>query len=554
MASFDDTRSNELLESAARKEQEDVAKILASRYGFSYIDLSSFSIDPSALALIREEDARRYRMVGFLKEGKIIHFASETADNDGIREALSQIKSLGYQVERYLVSTPSIEYALLRYTELHAGENVRRGEVDLSPERISKLMPTMLSLEHVTSIFKKLEDGSAERRLSEILEIILASALALDASDIHLEPEQNGTRVRLRLQGILRDVGTLQDTTYRYLLSRIKLISGIKLNVRDKPQDGRFSVTIKNRTTEVRTSVIPDAEGESIVLRVLNPEKGELGLDTLGMPEALIERIRSEIKRPNGMIITTGPTGSGKTTALYALMRELYTPDIKIITIENPVEYRLPGITQTQVDEKELTFATALRATLRQDPDVIMIGEVRDPDVAATAINAALTGHLVFTTLHTNSAAGAFPRLVDLGIDPKTTGSAVNLVLGQRLIRTLGKGRGTPVPLTGALRSQFEAIVHKIPNQRIIPPFPEVIYKAASDDDYDNRFGVYEYIMMDADLASYIRENPSVFDIEAYVRKTQQMSSLMEDAVLKVLKGVTTIEEIERVVGPLPKE
>jgi type IV pilus assembly protein PilB len=554
MASFDDTRSNELLESAARKEQEDVAKILASRYGFSYIDLSSFSIDPSALALIREEDARRYRMVGFLKEGKIIHFASETADNDGIREALSQIKSLGYQVERYLVSTPSIEYALLRYTELQAGENVRRGEVDLSPERISKLMPTMLSLEHVTSIFKKLEDGSAERRLSEILEIILASALALDASDIHLEPEQNGTRVRLRLQGILRDVGTLQDTTYRYLLSRIKLISGIKLNVRDKPQDGRFSVTIKNRTTEVRTSVIPDAEGESIVLRVLNPEKGELGLDTLGMPEALIERIRSEIKRPNGMIITTGPTGSGKTTALYALMRELYTPDIKIITIENPVEYRLPGITQTQVDEKELTFATALRATLRQDPDVIMIGEVRDPDVAATAINAALTGHLVFTTLHTNSAAGAFPRLVDLGIDPKTTGSAVNLVLGQRLIRTLGKGRGTPVPLTGALRSQFEAIVHKIPNQRIIPPFPEVIYKAASDDDYDNRFGVYEYIMMDADLASYIRENPSVFDIEAYVRKTQQMSSLMEDAVLKVLKGVTTIEEIERVVGPLPKE
>ena len=235
------------------------------------------------------------------------------------------------------------------------------------------------------------------------------------------------------------DITNINRETYDLLLSRIKLVSGLKLNLKNKAQDGRFSVKINESDIEIRTSMLPDAYGESMVMRILNPNTISLSMEDLGIEKKLFEVLEKEIGKPNGMILTTGPTGSGKTTTLYAFLRKIQTPEKKIITIEDPIEYHLPGIVQTQTDGKNYTFSNGLRSTLRQDPDIIMVGEIRDEDVASTAINAALTGHLVFSTLHTNNAAGSFPRLIDLGVNPKIISSAVNIVIAQRLIRKLCK-------------------------------------------------------------------------------------------------------------------
>jgi len=242
-------------------------------------------------------------------------------------------------------------------------------------------------------------------------------------------PEDDSVRIRLRLDGVLTNIAQLDMETYKAVLTRVKLLSGLKINVKTSAQDGRFSVKIDNREIEIRTSILPGNYGESIVLRLLDPNSLAIGLETLGMHPSLLQVLQTEIKRPNGMILTTGPTGSGKTTTLYAFMRGILSPDTKILTIEDPIEYHLDGIVQTQVNHQDYTFESGLRSALRQDPDVIMVGEIRDREVASTAIHAALTGHLVFSTLHTNNAAGAFPRLIDIGIDPNMAGSAVNVVM-----------------------------------------------------------------------------------------------------------------------------
>ncbi len=243
--------------------------------------------------------------------------------------------------------------------------------------------------------------------------------------------------MRFRLDGQLTDVFSLDEHAYHLFNSRIKVLSGLKLNVTNRAQDGRFSVQMNNKEIEIRVSMIPGNYGESVVMRLLDPASIEHTLDSMGMHPKLLARLREEIKRPNGMLLTTGPTGSGKTTTLYAFLQEIYSPEIKIITIEDPIEYHLTGIVQTQTNDKDYTFALGLRSILRQDPDVIMVGEIRDGDVAETAVQAALTGHFVFSTLHTNNAAGTFPRLADMGIDPKTFPSAVTVAMAQRLVRTL---------------------------------------------------------------------------------------------------------------------
>ena len=271
-----------------------------------------------------------------------------------------------------------------------------------------------------------------------MLEIILAGALSADASDIHIEPQEKQVRLRFRLDGVLHDILLFDYKIYNLILSRIKLVSGLKLNIHNQAQDGRFSIKINEGATEVRTSVIPEAYGESIVLRILNPKSISISFDALGIDKDLMNILEKELKKPNGMILTTGPTGSGKTTTLYAFLRKIYTPETKIITLEDPVEYHLPNIVQTQVEESiGYSFSAGLRSVLRQDPDIIMVGEIRDLETAKTAINSALTGHLVLSTLHTNNAAGTIPRLVDLGVNPASIAPAVNISMAQRLVRKL---------------------------------------------------------------------------------------------------------------------
>jgi type IV pilus assembly protein PilB len=274
-------------------------------------------------------------------------------------------------------------------------------------------------------------------KISRLLEIIIAGALALKASDVHIEPEEKFVRIRYRLDGVLTDILHFDKETFRLLLSRIKLLSGMKLNLTGA-QDGRYSIILENTEIEIRTSILPSAYDESIVMRVLNPTSISVPLESLGIPRKLLSVLLKEIDKPEGMILTTGPTGSGKTTTLYAFLRKVYTPEIKVITIENPIEYHLEGIVQTQVNtDKGYTFLEGLRSALRQDPDIIMVGEIRDRETAEIAVNSALTGHLVFSTLHTNNAAGTFPRLIDLGVNPKVITSALSVSMAQRLVRKL---------------------------------------------------------------------------------------------------------------------
>ncbi len=312
------------------------------------------------------------------------------------------------------------------------------------------------------------------------------------------------------LDGVLVDVLTFDHETYHLTLSRLKLLSGLKLNVTDEAQDGRFSIKIKGDEIELRTSILPGNYAETLVMRILNPKAIGVPLEELGIEEKLRLRIEKEIEKPNGMILTTGPTGSGKTTTLYAFLRKINSPGSKIITIEDPVEYHLPGIVQTQVDKKTYTFALGLRSALRQDPDIIMVGEIRDDEVAETAINAALTGHLVFSTLHTNDAAGAFPRLIDLGISEKVLSSSINVVIAQRLLRKLCAACKKQRTATAAEQAIIDRALASITDRALVPAVTNVMYAASPEGcpechgrGYKGRIGIYEAIFMDQKLKRF---------------------------------------------------
>jgi len=268
--------------------------------------------------------------------------------------------------------------------------------------------------------------ANPDNTVTQIIEIILAGGIVFDSSDVHIEGQENDAKLRVRLDGVLQDVITFDKKTYEALVSRVKLLSEMKLNVSNRPQDGRFSIAAGENSVEIRASILPTEYGDSVVMRILNP-KSLIGLEEAGLRKDLYDMFLEQIKRPNGMIIVTGPTGSGKTTTLYAFLKKLQSPEVKIVTIEDPIEYHLEGISQTQVEpDKGYDFISGLRAIVRQDPDVILVGEIRDLETVDIALQAALTGHLVFSTLHTNDAIGAIPRLISLGAKPFNIGPAIN--------------------------------------------------------------------------------------------------------------------------------
>ncbi|OHA89625.1 MAG: hypothetical protein A3C70_02410 [Candidatus Zambryskibacteria bacterium RIFCSPHIGHO2_02_FULL_43_14] len=424
----------------------------------------------------------------------------------------------------------------------------------MSNEEILEVTKKVNSLEDVKKLIEGVLSLKRAYRISKILEIILAGAISLQASDIHLEPEDKDLRLRYRLDGILTDILHFDSETFELLLSRIKLISELKLNVKEKAQDGRFSIKLADIEIEVRTSLLPGPYGESVVLRVLNPNAISVELESLGIHPRLLEILEKEIRKPNGMILTTGPTGSGKTTTLYAFLKQIYKPDIKVVTIENPIEYHLEGIVQTQAEvEKGYSFAEGLRSALRQDPDVIMVGEIRDNETAAVAVNAALTGHLVFSTLHTNNAAGSFPRLLDLGINPKVISSALNVSIAQRLVRTLCPKCKKEIPLEGANKETIEKVLANVPD----PIYLEGVQRKhlwtaigcpeCNNLGFKGRIGIYEAILVDTNIEKAVIINPSERDIRE-AAKGQKLLTLVEDGVIKVLSGITTLEELDRVV------
>jgi type IV pilus assembly protein PilB len=410
----------------------------------------------------------------------------------------------------------------------------------------------------ITSIsnFKEKTEKSLTENITELLAIIMGGAIILRSSDLHIEPGQKQGRIRTRIDGILQDVILIDRKIYETLLSRIKLLSGIKLNITDKPQDGRFSVLLtEGLPVEIRVSTLPSEQGESIVLRLLNP-KSLVDMEALGLREDLFEIFKKEIKRPNGMIIVTGPTGSGKTTTLYAFLKKIQKPEIKIITIEDPIEYHLQGISQTQTaPAKGYDFASGLKSIMRQDPDVIFVGEIRDLETVNTALQAALTGHLVLTTLHTNDAAGTVPRLINLGAKAPNIGPAINLAIAQRLVRKVCKEcselkKPTPTELS-KIKKGLAGLTKKIK----IPQIGSTIKipktkgcKVCNHTGYLGRVGIFEAFSIDDEMEKFILSKPSIATLrEKAVKKG--MIPMKQDGFIKVLEKITTIEEVERIIG-----
>lgn len=553
MVTFDEERQNKKIAQLRLREEEDLARTLSVKYGVGYIDLSRVSINTSALRLLSEEKSRSAEVALFNQVSKKLSLAVRSPKQQKVVDTVRELEERGYTVELYMVSLQSLERAWGMYKEISFASETKRGSVDISSDEVRETIAKLKNFKDVRERIEEVLKMKKAYRVSRIVETILAGAIVVDSSDIHIEPEEEYVRLRYRLDGVLTDVLSFDIETYKLVLSRIKLVSGLKLNVRDSAQDGRFSVTIDDSDTEIRTSVLPDAYGESIVMRLLNPRSIKLSIDDIGIEPRLLAIIKKEIRRPNGMILTTGPTGSGKTTTLYTFLSHIHTPEIKIITIEDPVEYHLPGVVQSQVDGKEYTFAKGLRAALRQDPDIIMLGEIRDEEVAGTAVHSALTGHLVFSTLHTNTAAGAFPRLVDLGVQSNVIGSAVNLVLAQRLVRTLCESCKKEVSLMGKQKEVIEKILATIEVKEHIPEtrghvWEPVGCEKCNDNGYGRRVSIYEAILMDEDIENAVERGESEREI-AKIAKNQGILTLRQDGVLKVLRGVTSFGELGRVVS-----
>jgi len=553
MVTFDDEKEKRELADVRESEEEDLIQFLAEKHGLPYINLIPLSIENDALRLVTEAEARAAKLAPFAINGKKVGVAMFTPNTPAVQAALHKLTVAGYAVELYLTSTKSLEKAWGHYTEISHATLSHAGTVDMS---VNAIKEAAVNIKHLADVIPQIETVVASKeqnRISRLVETILGAAIALDASDIHIEPEETFVQLRLRLDGILQEVIKFDRATYTLMNSRIKILSGLKLNLREEAQDGRFSVDLGDSAIEIRTSLLPGAYGESIVLRLLDPKSISVPLESLGMHPLLLAAVEKEIAKPNGMLLTTGPTGSGKTTTLYAFLRKIHVPGVKIITIEDPIEYHLSGIVQTQVEvKKNYTFASGLRSVLRQDPDVIMVGEIRDSETAEVAINASLTGHLVFSTLHTNNAAGTFPRLIDLGVNAKTMTSAITLAMAQRLVRKLCAVCKKESPLPAEEVSRFEKILASLPADAQ-PTNKTVMWTPVGCDKcnktgYKGRTGVYEAIRADEAIEKVVRENPSEREIEDAARP-QGIPNMTQDGILKILSGVTSLEELERVIN-----
>ncbi|MDD4062550.1 MAG: GspE/PulE family protein [Candidatus Pacebacteria bacterium] len=412
-------------------------------------------------------------------------------------------------------------------------------------------------------VFNKELSKTIEKSTSEILETIMGGSVFLGVSDIHIEPTEENAKLRVRLDGILQDVFVFDLKTYKQILSRIKLLSGIKLNLTQISQDGRFSVSFplvglnergkeaileSQEYVEIRVSSLPSEYGESLVLRILNPNK-LVEIEKLGLTPGVRDVFFEEIKKPNGMIIVTGPTGSGKTTTLYAILKELRKPEIKIITIEDPVEYHLSGISQTEVHhDKGYDFANGLRAIVRQDPDVVLVGEVRDLETAQISLQAALTGHLVLTTLHTNDAAGAIARLQSLGEQPNNIAPALNVVIAQRLVRKVCPECSIKRPIT---KEEYDKVKKGLSNTSInVDENIQVAEikgcKKCNNTGYKGRVGIFETLQVNSDMENFIFTSPSSSDIKEKAIQNG-MLTLYQDGLIKVINCETTMSEVDRV-------
>ena len=560
MADFDEEKQNKQLDDLRKQEEEELVATLAeSKYHLPYIDLYRLGIDNEALRAIPEKDAREMKVAPFKLFGKNIFIAVRSPNPELIERVKDSLERKNLVPTFYMTSEASLNKVWERYKEISMAEDSKVGGLDISSKVLREITKDIEHIQDIEKLVIEALEGNKIHKISHLLEIILAGAIAIKASDIHIEPEKDRGRLRLRLDGVLQDINFFGLDVYRLLNSRIKLLSGMKLTSKIA-QDGRFSIMEEEEELNIRTSLIPGAYGESIVMRILDPKSIAIELEEIGIEPYLLYIIEQEIAKPNGLILTTGPTGSGKTTTLYAFLRKIYSPEIKIITIEDPIEYHLTGVTQTQTnDKKGYTFAEGLRSALRQDPDVVMVGEIRDRETAEIAVQSALTGHIVFSTLHTNNAAGVIPRLIDLGVNPKIMVSALSLSIAQRLVRKLCqfcKKENVPTKeetetiklVLDSMREEGKDLEkYNLKTDASFKIFSPIGCDKCNKIGYKGRIGIFEAIKTDEAIEKIIPENPSEHEIKK-VARAQGILSMRQDGIVKILNGITSLEEVKSVV------
>lgn len=532
----------------ADKEVELTAMRASAQSGVPHIDLEKFPVSQTALKVVEREDAERLQAVCFFSSDEQIRIGALDPNMRDVQEYVKQLEvKTGAHVAMYIISMNSFERVLKLYDTLPTVKPITK-DISIKAEDLEKVQANV-------NDFRTLQQLILKTSTTDLVTFLLGASLKLQASDVHVEAEADKVVARFRLDGILQDAAEVPKEAYKQLVSRIKLTSGLKINVTDKPQDGRFTIRLPQGEVDVRVSTLPTVHGESIVMRLLDQTRKGLSLESLGFRPRALAQLMRQLERPNGMIITTGPTGSGKTTTLYGSMTILNKPGVKIITLEDPVEYKMEGVNQSQIDRsKDYTFAKGLKSILRQDPDIAMVGEIRDLETADIAIQAALTGHLILSTLHTNSAAGAIPRFLSMGVKPFLLAPALNAIIGQRLARKLCECK-VPHELTPEEKERVDKIIADMPEAekteltgKQLTFYTGKGCEACNGLGYKGRVGLYEILEVEKSMETLILSGQiSEYDIERNAI-TNGMVTMVQDGILKASDGLTSVDEVFRVI------
>jgi type IV pilus assembly protein PilB len=548
----------------AKKDQKDLGALLLEKkliqeielqktyayiLGFPFVDLSKEAVAIEILQIVPELIAKKYNIVAFEKSGANLKVAMLNPEDLQTIDFIK--KKTGLKIVPCLTSRESIQSVLRQYGRSLEAEfgDILTGDIKVESEDDDK----------------DLEKVAAGLPVIRVVDTLLKHAILQSASDIHIEPEEKEVHVRYRIDGVLHDAMTLPKDIATGIVARIKVLANLKLDEHRLPQDGRFKIEKDDYKISFRISILPVFDGEKIVMRLLDESSKGLTLEKMGLSGAALEAVHREINKPNGMILVTGPTGSGKTTTLYTVMDILNTTEVNVSTVEDPVEYRMPRVNQTQISSKVgMTFAAALRALLRQDPDIIMVGEIRDQETLEIAMHAAMTGHLVLSTLHTNSAAATLPRMLDMGAEAFLIASTVNVIIAQRLVRrlcpecrqayTLEKKEIESLGKLYDIDSVFEYLKRTPESKKFVEDAKDwsavTFYKAVGCDQcggegYRGRNGIYEVLAMNTNIRKLVTQEATTEELETEAKKTG-MATMVEDGFLKIVQGTTSLEEVMR--------
>lgn len=549
--------TDDLLRKMRALSEENQASQTASNFNLPYVDLNIMPVNADDAGLFPLADTTRFSMGIFLRRGRNIRVGAVKPDNAEMLEYLKKAEDeKGWNISLFVISPSSLAKIIHSYDKRSLLDGIDQLRLDLTGEDLEQFEARFGDI-------LTLKERMNELPTTEVVSLIFAGALKLEASDIHFEPEEKGVRLRYRIDGVLQDVGTLTKNVYNLILSRVKILGKMKLNIRNTSQDGHFNINVNKKgelnekeRIDIRVNIIPGKFGESIVMRLLNQSDVLLNVEQLGLRGLALEELQKQLAKPNGMILNTGPTGSGKTTTLYAILNTLNDPGTKIITIEDPIEYEIVGISQTQVSVKNnYTFSNGLRSIVRQDPDIILVGEIRDDETADIALNAALTGHLVLSTLHTNDASSSPARLIELGLKPSLIPAGINAFIAQRLVRKLCshcKDEYEPAKETAEAFQRVLSIIS--PKAKVgIPKEIVRLYrprgcKYCNNTGYKGRVGIFEILILNEEIRSLI-ENMETPHTITKAALENGMITMAQDGMLKAIEGTTSMEEVWRVAG-----